>query len=66
MGLLFRIGRRIIISKKRQTVRGSVIFLLTHLLFFMGLIFSIELALVFIGMNDIYIPITGKIMGLLR
>jgi hypothetical protein len=64
--VFLRLGRRLLISRKRQTVRGSVIFFLTHLLFFMGVIFTAEIALVMVGMNDIYIPIMGKLTWLVR
>ena len=65
-GLLFRIGKRILISKRRQSVRGTVIFAFTHLLLFIGIVFAVELVLLLLGANDIYVPIAGRIMGLVR
>jgi hypothetical protein len=65
-GLLFRVGKRLLISKRRQSVRGTVIFAFTHLLLFIGIVFAIELVLLLLGANDIYVPIAGRIMGLVR
>jgi hypothetical protein len=65
-GLLFRIGKRLLISKRRQSVRGTVIFAFTHLLLFIGIVFAVELTLLLLGANDIYVPIAGRIMGLVR
>jgi len=65
-GLLFRIGKRLLISKRRQSVRGTLIFAFTHLLLFIGIVFAVELALVLLGANDIYVPIAGRVMGLVR
>jgi len=65
-GLLFRIGKRILISKRRQSVRGTVIFAFTHLLLFIGIVFAVELVLLLLGANEIYVPIAGRIMGLVR
>ena len=65
-GLLFRMGKRLLISKRRQSVRGTVIFAFTHLLLFIGIVFAVELALLLLGANDIYVPIAGRIMGLVR
>jgi len=59
-------GKRLLISKRRQSVRGTVIFAFTHLLLFIGIVFAIELALVLLGVNDVYVPLAGRVMGLVR
>ena len=61
---LFLLAKRLLISKSRGRVRGSVIFLLTHLLLIIGLTFAIEIALVVLGAADIHIPLTGKLFSL--
>jgi len=65
-GLLFRVGKRLLISKRRQSVRGTVIFLLTHLLLIIGIIFAVELALVLLGANEIFVPVAGWVTGVTR
>jgi hypothetical protein len=62
---LYLLGKRIIISKSRGCVRGSVIFLLTHLLLIIGIVFGVEMALVVFGALDIHIPIAGRLFSLI-
>jgi hypothetical protein len=64
--LLHDIGKRILISKSRGTVRGSVIFLLTHLLLIIGIVFAIQVAVVLLGTADIYIPLAGRFIEVVR
>jgi len=62
---IYLLGRRLFISKSRGVVRGSVIFLLTHLLLIIGIIFTAEVILLLLGVYDIHVPLTGKIIGLI-
>ncbi|MDR2577588.1 MAG: hypothetical protein LBC70_02095 [Chitinispirillales bacterium] len=64
--LLHDIGKRILISKSRGSVRGSVIFLLTHLLLIIGMIFVVQVVVVLLGTADIYIPLAGRFIELLQ
>jgi hypothetical protein len=61
---LFLLAKRILISKSRGRVRGSVIFLLTHLLLIIGLVFGIEIGLIVLGVQNIHIPLTGRLFAL--
>lgn len=63
--IFYLMGKRILVSKSRGTVRSSVIFFLTHLLLFIGIIFTAEIILLLLGIADIHVPLTGKIMGLI-
>ena len=65
-GLLFRMGKRLLISKRRQSVRGTIIFAFTHLLLFIGIVFAVELVLLMLGANDIYVPIAGRIVDIIH
>ncbi len=62
---LFRIGKRLMISKRNRNVRGWIIFLFTHFLLLAGIVFSIEIILILLGVGDIFIPFSGKIFKLL-
>lgn len=48
----------LIISKKNNSVRRAILFLLSHILIFAGIIFTLEIVLVFLGIGDIFIPLT--------
>jgi len=61
---LYLLGKRVLISKSRGCVRGSVIFLLTHLLLIIGIAFGVEIALVILGAAGVHIPLTGKLFSL--
>jgi hypothetical protein len=64
--LLHDIGKRILISKSRGKVRDSVIFLLTHLMLIIGIMFAVQVAVILLGTADIYIPLAGKFIELIR
>jgi uncharacterized membrane protein YoaK (UPF0700 family) len=63
--VFYNIGKRLLISKSRGRVRGSIIFLLTHLLFIAGVIFTLEIALLMLGLWNIHVPLAGQIVRLL-
>lgn len=58
--VFYTLGKRLLISNSRRSVRGSVIFLLTHLLFFVGVAFVAELLLLMLGMWGIHVPFVGQ------
>jgi hypothetical protein len=53
-----RFGGLLFFNKKHQSVRGSVIFLLTNFLLLAGAVFTIEIVLIFLGVQDIFLPMT--------
>jgi len=57
--VIYILAKRLLISNSRRSVRGSVIFLLTHILFFAGMIFAAELLLLMLGMWGINVPFVG-------
>ncbi len=52
------LGRLLIFNKRHQSVRRSVIFILTNFLLIAGIIFSLEIILIFLGVGNIFIPMT--------
>jgi hypothetical protein len=56
----YTLGKRFIISNSRHAVRGSVIFMLTHLLFLAGVVFAAEILLLMLGMWGIHAPFVGR------
>ncbi|MDR2591502.1 MAG: hypothetical protein LBC59_01680 [Chitinispirillales bacterium] len=63
--VVYTLGKRLLISNSRRTVRGSVIFFLTHLLFFAGIAFAAEIMLVLLGVWGIHVPFVGQVTRML-
>ena len=59
-------GKKLLVSDGRQSVRGTVIFLLTHALLLLGITFTAVTALILLGMADVYIPGAGRLIGLIQ
>lgn len=53
----FRFGKLLMISRRHRNVRKSVIFLFKNLLILAGLIFTLEIVLILLGVGDIILPI---------
>jgi hypothetical protein len=64
--ILYLIGKRVLISKSRGNVRGTVIFLLTNLLLIIGTIFAVQVVIVVLGLEGIYIPFIGRFASFIR
>lgn len=54
--LFKKFGNVLVISRRHRHVRKSVIFLFTNLLVLAGLIFTLEIVLIFLGVGDIILP----------
>ncbi|MCL2183559.1 MAG: hypothetical protein FWB85_08835 [Chitinispirillia bacterium] len=63
--IFYLMSKRFLVSKSRGTVRGSIIFILTHLLLIIGLIFTTEIILLLLGTADIHVPLAGKILSII-
>lgn len=64
--LLTLIGSRLMISHRHRTVRQSIIFLFTNILLLAGIVFLVEIALILLGIGDIFIPLTVHITKFLK
>jgi len=62
---VYTLGKRLLISNRRRSVRGSVIFFLAHLLLFAGIAFAAEIMLLMLGVWDIHVPFIGQVMRIL-
>jgi hypothetical protein len=56
-----RLGEGLFFSRKHKSVRGGVLFVFTNLLVLAAVIFLIEIVLVFLGMDNFFIPLTHPI-----
>ena len=53
-----KFGGLLFFNKRHQSVRGSIIFLLTNFLLLAGAIFTVEIILILLGVQDIFLPMT--------
>jgi hypothetical protein len=62
MGSFFiRLGEGLFFSRKHKSVRGGILFLFANLLLLASMVFIVEIILVFLGMDNFFIPITRPI-----
>lgn len=62
---VYTLGKRLLISNSRRSVRGSVIFFLAHLLLFAGIAFAAEIMLLMLGVWGIHVPFIGQVTRIL-
>ncbi len=63
--VIYTLGKRLLISNSRRSVRGSVIFFLAHLLLFASIAFAAEVVLLMLGVYGIYVPFIGQVTRIL-
>jgi hypothetical protein len=56
-----RLGEGLFFSRRHKSFRGGILFLLANLLLLGSIIFIIEIILVFLGMDNFFIPFTHHI-----
>jgi hypothetical protein len=62
MGRFFiRLGEGLFFSRKHKSVRGGIVFLFANLLILASIVFVMEIILVFLGMDNFFIPLTHPI-----
>jgi hypothetical protein len=62
MAKLFKqIGGLVLFNKRHNRVRASIIFLLTNFLLFAGIVFTVEIILILLGMGNVFVPITHRV-----
>jgi len=64
--MFYLVGKRLLISKSRMVVRGTVIFVLTRLLLLIGIVFVVEIALLMLGIADIHVPLVGRLLKIVQ
>jgi hypothetical protein len=58
------IGDLILISRSKKSIRKSLIFLFSNFLLIIAIIFTLEMFLILLGINNIFLPIGGSILNL--
>jgi hypothetical protein len=56
--LLLRFGNLLIFPRGNQCVRTSVIFVFTNLMLLAGIVFTLEIVLITLGIGDVFLPFT--------
>jgi hypothetical protein len=62
---ILHLGELVFFNKHRKSIRSSVILLLTNLLLLAGIIFTVEIVLIFLGIGNVFVPMTSAAWDLL-
>jgi len=52
-----QLGKLLVINRKHRSIRTTLILLFTNLLILAGIIFSLEIALILLGISDVMLPL---------
>jgi hypothetical protein len=63
--LLVRLGHRLIVSRRHQCIRRCVVFLVSNALLIGGVVFTLELLVICMGLDDIFLPLTRDTLSFL-
>jgi hypothetical protein len=58
--LFLALGRRLMISNRHRSVRQSLILFFTNFLLFAGVVFTIEIILILLGVVNVPLPLTHR------
>ncbi|KMQ50298.1 hypothetical protein CHISP_2767 [Chitinispirillum alkaliphilum] len=63
--LFYLMSKRLLISKRRGRVRSSVLYLFTSMLLLAAVIFLVEVILIVLGTENIFVPFTHNLVEML-
>ena len=63
---LLEIGQRLIISNRHSSVRRGFVLLMANLFLLAGLVFAVEIALILLGIGNIFLPWTRQALDFLN
>ena len=63
--LILRLGSRLVFSRRNQCVRRSVVFLVTNALVIAGVVFAVELLVILLGLENVFLPLTSDTLSFL-
>jgi len=58
--ILLNIGWRLMISKRHRSVRQSLILLITNFFILSGVVFTVEIVFILLGIGNISFPLTRR------
>ncbi|MDG5815265.1 hypothetical protein QA601_09260 [Chitinispirillales bacterium ANBcel5] len=62
---LSNFGWRLFVSKSKRSVRGSIIFLLVNFLLLAGILFTMGMVLILLGIENVSLPFTHSVLNTL-
>jgi hypothetical protein len=63
--IFLQLGGLLFFNHRHKSVRRGVIFLFTNLLLVAAVIFTVEIILIFLGVGNVFVPLTSSVRGLL-
>lgn len=63
--LILRLGSRLVFSRRNQCVRRSVVLVLANAFVVAGVLFAAELAVILLGLENVFLPLTGDALAFL-
>jgi hypothetical protein len=63
--LILRLGNRLMVSRRKKCVRGSLLWLFSHLMVSAAVVFLIELIVILLGLGDVFLPLKHETFALL-
>jgi hypothetical protein len=64
--LFLQLGGLLFFSRRHNRVRNGIIFLLTNFLLLAAVIFTVEIILIFLGVGNVFVPMTSSVWSLLN
>lgn len=56
-----KMGHFLVFSKRHKSIRGGVVFLFANFLLLASIVFIVEIILIFLGMGNVFLPLTRAI-----
>jgi hypothetical protein len=66
MEILTSLGQRLLINNKENSIRKSILVAISYILLFCSLVFSVEIALILLGIGDVILPWTRKALEIIN
>jgi len=63
--LFLQLGGLLFFNKRHKSVRSGIIFLLANFLLLTGIVFTVEIILIFLGVGNIFVPVTSAVWDFL-
>ncbi|MBD3422737.1 MAG: hypothetical protein GF398_21700 [Chitinivibrionales bacterium] len=62
---IIRLSKNLVISRRHKNVRQGVLVLLSNLLIGAAALFALNITLIFLGVGDVFLPLTSEFQHLL-
>jgi hypothetical protein len=62
----FILGQKILISNRHNSVRKGFVLFMSNFILFAGILFAVEIAVILLGIGNIFLPWTRQALDLLN